>query len=80
MDEKKLFEEVGVMKKLLAAIAIKGQNFREQVKLLSDAGLQPSEIAEITGKNANLVSVTKSGLKNKSGKIKNKGSNETKND
>ena len=64
-EEKKLFEELNIIKRLLAAIAIKGQNFREQVKLLSDAGLSPSEIANITGKNANLVNVTKHGLKKK---------------
>ena len=67
MDEKKLFEEMNVIKRLLAAVAIKDKNFREQVKLLSDAGLQPSEISDITGKSANLVSVTKSELKKKNG-------------
>ena len=67
MDGKKLFEEMNVIKRLLAAVAIKDKNFREQVKLLSDAGLQPSEISDITGKSANLVSVTKSELKKKNG-------------
>ncbi len=77
MDEKKLFDEMNVIKRLLAAIAIKGQNFREQVKLLSDAGLSPSEIADITGKNANLVRVTKSTLKNKNKKREEKNGTET---
>lgn len=63
MDEKKLFDELNVIKRLLAATAVKDKNFREQVKLLSDAGLSPSEIADITGKNTNLVNVTKHGLK-----------------
>lgn len=67
MDEKKLFEELNVIKRLLAATAIKDKNFREQVKLLSDAGLQPSEIADITGKSSNLVNVTKHSLKKKNG-------------
>ena len=70
MDEKKLFEELNVIKRLLAATAIKDKNFREQVKLLSDAGLTPSEISEITGKSANLVNVTKHGLKKKNEKTK----------
>jgi len=70
MDEKKLFEEINIVKRLLAAIAIKGQNFKEQVKLLSDAGLSPSEIADITGRNANLVNVTKHSLKKDNGKKK----------
>lgn len=77
MDEKKWFEEISIIKRLLAAIAIKDQNFKEQVKLLSDTGLSPSEIADITGKSSNLVNVTKHGLKKKSekdsGSIENKG-------
>ncbi len=67
IDEKKLFEEIGTIKRLLGAIAIKDKNLREQVKLLSDAGLQPIEIADITGKSPNLISVTKTGLKKKNG-------------
>lgn len=65
MNENKLFEELRIIKKLLAISVVKDKNLREQVKLLSDAGLSPSEIAEITGKNANLIRVTKSTLKNK---------------
>ena len=68
MDENKWLKEINIVKRLLAAIAIKDQNFKEQVKLLSDAGLTPSEIAEITGKNSNLVNVTKHSLKKRSGK------------
>ena len=65
MDEKKLFNKIDIMTKLLGVIAIKDKSFREQVKLLSDAGLQPSEIAELTGKTSNDVSVTKANLKKK---------------
>lgn len=67
MDEKKLFDELNVIKRLLAATAIKDKNFREQVKLLSDAGLSPTEISDITGKNTNLVNVTKHSLKKNDG-------------
>lgn len=63
MDEKKLFDKLERITKLLAMMAIPGKSFREQVKLLSEQGLQPAEIAEITGKTSNLVSVTKSSLK-----------------
>ena len=63
MDEKKLFNQLDIITKLLGAIAIKDKNLKEQVKLLSDAGLQPSEIAELTGKSANLIRVTKTKLK-----------------
>jgi hypothetical protein len=65
MNEKKLFEELLTIKKLLALTAIKDKSFKDQVKLLSDVGLSPSEIAEITGKNTNLVNVTKHSLKKK---------------
>lgn len=65
MDEKKLFEKLDVIIKLLAANVIEGKNLKEQVKLLSEVGLQPAEIAEITGKTANLIRVTKTGLKKK---------------
>ncbi len=67
MDEKELFRKLDLMTRLLAVVATKDKTFKEQVKLLSDAGLQPSEIADITGKTANLVRVTKTGLKKKNG-------------
>lgn len=63
MNEETLFQELNVIKRLLGAIAIKDKSFREQVKLLTDAGLQPSEISDITGKSANFVNVTKHSLK-----------------
>ncbi len=65
MDENKLFEKLDKMTKLFGAMAIQGKSFKDQVKLLSEAGLSPSEIAEVTGKNANLVNVTKHSLKKK---------------
>jgi hypothetical protein len=65
MTEEKLFQELNTIKRLLGAIAIKDKSFREQVKLLTDAGLQPSEIADITGKSSNFVNVTKHSLKKK---------------
>lgn len=68
MSEKKLFEKLDRITKLLAALAIKDKGLKDQVKLLSEAGLQPSEIAEMTGKSANLIRVTKFELKKKNGK------------
>ena len=65
MNEKILFEKLDRITKLLGTLAIQGKSFKEQVKLLSDAGLSPSEIAEVTGKTANQVRVTKTGLKKK---------------
>lgn len=75
MDEKKLFWELKTIKKLLAANVIEGKNLKEQVRLLSDVGLQPNDIAEITGKSANLIRVTKFSLK---GKIETEKSSEIK--
>lgn len=63
----KLREQNDMIIKLLAAIAIEGKNLNEQVRLLSDVGLTPSEIANILGKKSNLIRVTKSGLKKKNG-------------
>jgi len=68
MDENKLFNELNIIKRLLAATAIKDKKFREQVRLLSDAGLSPKEIADLTGKSVNLVNVTKHNLRKKNGK------------
>jgi hypothetical protein len=76
MDEKKLFEKIDRMTKLLAVMVTHGKNLKEQVKILSDAGLQPGEIAEVTGKNANLIRVTKASLKSKVNKKQIGGSEE----
>ena len=75
MNEKKLFGKLDRMTKLLSAMAIQNKNLKEQVKLLSEAGLQPSEIAEITGKNANLIRVIKSSLKTRREKKENERKN-----
>ena len=67
MEEKKLFEKLDRITRLLAIIAMEDKNLKQQVQLLSEVGLQPNEIAEITGKSANLISVTKTSLKKKNG-------------
>ena len=67
MNEKKLFEKLDKMTKLIAALAIKDKGLKEQVKLLSSAGLKPSEIADMLGKSANLIRVTKFELGKKNG-------------
>jgi len=61
----KLEKQNEMIIRLLAAIAIQGKNLNEQVKLLSDVGLQPLEIATILGKKPNLIRVTKSSIKRK---------------
>lgn len=61
----KLLKQNEMIVKLLAANAIQGKNFREQVKLLSDVGLSPTEISEIIGKDVNTIRVTKTLMKKK---------------
>ena len=65
--EEKQFKEISErlerISKLLGAVAIQGKTFREQVQLLSDVGLGPTEIAQIVGKDVNTVNVTKSLMK-----------------
>lgn len=51
--------------KLLGIQALEGKDISEQFEMLSNVGFQPKEIAEITGKTNNQVSVTLSKLKNK---------------
>ena len=63
----KLIEQNEMIIKLLAANTIQGKSFREQVKLLSDVGLQPIEISKITGKDVNSIRVTKTRIKKKNG-------------
>ena len=67
--EEKQFKEINEklerISKLLGAVAIQGKTFREQVQLLSDVGLGPTEIAQLVGKDVNTVNVTKSLMKKK---------------
>lgn len=51
--------------KLIAMDVVKGRSFRDQVKLLHDLGMQPTEIADCLGKTANNVSVTLHSFKKK---------------
>jgi len=44
--------------KLVAMNAIKGREFQEQVRILDQAGLKPSEIASLLNKTPNNISVT----------------------
>ena len=67
VDENKLFEKLDKISKILAVGAMKDKEFRDQIKILTDIGFSPSEIAEITGKNVNTVNVTKTLMKKKNG-------------
>lgn len=62
---KRLDEHLSRISKLLGVIAIQGKSFREQVQLLSEAGLGPTDIARIIGKDVNTIKVTKSLMRRK---------------
>lgn len=62
-----LEKKLDVLIKLFAMEAVRGREFREQVRILDQAGLQPKEIALLLNKTPNNISVTLNYLrKNKS--------------
>lgn len=61
MDEKmlgQLMDKLDTIIKLMILLKSEGKSMTEQVKILSAAGLQPKEIAEILGTTPNTVRVT----------------------
>jgi hypothetical protein len=73
MDERQfnqLMEKLNLLIKLSALNAIRGLEFKDQVRTLSGLGLQPREIAWITGKTANYVRVTLHELRKEGSKKK----------
>jgi DNA-binding CsgD family transcriptional regulator len=54
--------------RILAAAATTGMKQREQIALLSRAGLQPKDIAELLGTSSNTVRVELVGLRKSPGK------------
>ncbi len=54
----RIIERLNLLVKLSALNLLKDKEFKEQVRVLSDIGLQPKEIAEILGKTPNNVRVT----------------------
>lgn len=50
--------KLNLIVKLLTIQAIGDKEYRQQVALLDGMGLQPKEIAELTGKSGNNVNVT----------------------
>ena len=55
---KEINRKLDLVVNLLATQIVQGKEYRDQVKLLDNVGLQPREIAKITGKSANNVNVT----------------------
>lgn len=56
-DLKALTKRVDMLIKLVGVGLVAGKTQREQIKLLSKAGLQPREIAELVGTSPNTVRV-----------------------
>ena len=56
-DIKEIVERLDILTKLFAIGLVVGKPQRDQIELLSKAGLQPREIAELIGTTSNTVSV-----------------------
>jgi len=65
---KEIIKKIDILIKFSALNIIYGKDFREQVKILAKVGLTPKEIADLTGKTANNISVTLNKIKRSKGK------------
>lgn len=70
--ESEILEKLDMLIKITAVGALRGREFREQVKLLNDMGFKPKHIASILGKSPNHISVILFGLKKEVKDEKNK--------
>lgn len=71
-SENDISEKLDVLIRLIAVGLTSEKTQKEQIKLLSSAGIQPKVIAEIIDTTPNNVSVTLSGLRKSRGMIKRK--------
>lgn len=58
-----VLSELRRISRLLTLLVTKDLNQRDKIALLSTAGLQPKDIAELIGRSANTVSVTLSQIR-----------------
>ena len=65
-----LLIELQKMVRLLSLIAVGGKKQRQQINILSKAGFQPKEIANLLGTTPNTVSVALNYLKKQAGRKK----------
>jgi len=65
---KELSGKLETVIRLLAIEVTRGRDLRDQIKLLSQAGLKPMEIAEVLGKTPNAVRVALFGIRRKRGR------------
>lgn len=68
----RIIERLGMLIKLTALNVLKDEGFKEQVRILSNVGLRPKEIAEILGKTPNNVRVMLSYVRKQNEKKKTK--------
>ena len=54
----KILESLNLLVKLNALNLLKNKEFKDQVMILSETGMQPKDIADILGKTPNNVRVT----------------------
>ncbi len=69
-QEQVLLVELQKVVRLLSIIAVGGKKQREQIDILSKAGFQPKEIAELLRTTSNTVSVALNSLKKEKTKKK----------
>ena len=67
-------EKLDQILRVIAALATKDMKQREQIALLSRAGLQPKDIADLLGTSSNTVRVELVSLRKSKGKSGRKGS------
>jgi len=75
--EEKLLKKFDTVIKLLTISSLKDETQLQKIKVLSSAGLQPKDIAELLGTSSNTVSVALSKIKNKSKQIDKKEENQS---
>ena len=65
-----ILDRLNKILRILAAIATKEMKQRDQIALLSQAGLQPKDIADLLGTSSNTVRVELVGLRRTRGRKK----------
>jgi hypothetical protein len=62
-DKPEMGKKTDILTRLVAIGIVNGKKQRDQVRLLSIAGMSPSEIADLLGTTPNTVNVTLSALR-----------------
>jgi predicted Rossmann fold nucleotide-binding protein DprA/Smf involved in DNA uptake len=63
LKDTEILKELQQIKRLLVILCIKEQPQKEKIKILSNVGFQPKEIADLIGTTAHTVSVILSNIK-----------------